>query len=170
MNLRIGVLAGRHDPRVGYGLFYGELPDTMKAAAVIQEPLNLSGDVLSLIAWRIPDLVAYQHAFDEWWLAPLDDDFPLVRLNAIGIEMLTLMNGHITVGALLEKFGHKICGPDGQPGSWHLERWSVPNYSLCYFGTEPPGGHRHKAKWDLLLQQIRESWSGRQDVEWRRRV
>lgn len=137
----------------------------MKAAAVIQEPLILSGDVLSLLAWRIPDLVAYQHTVDEWWLAPLDDDFPLVRLNMVGIEMLTSMNGHITVGTLLEKYGNKICGPDGQPGTWHLERWSVPNFSLCYFGTEPPGGHRHKAKWDVLLQQIREGWSGQQDFE-----
>ena len=137
----------------------------MKAAAAIQEPLTLSGDTLSLLAWRIPDLVAYQHAFDEWWLAPLDDDFPLVRLNAVGIEMLTSMNGHITVGALVEKYGNKICGPDGQPGTWHLARWSTPNYSLCYFGTEPPGGHRHKAKWDLLLQQIREGWSGQQEFE-----
>ena len=108
----------------------------MKAAAAIQQPLMLSGDVLNLIAWRIPDLVAYQHAFDEWWLAPLDDDFPLVRLNQVGLEMLTSMNGHITVGALLEKYGDKMCGPDGQPGAWHLERWSIPNYSLCYFGTE----------------------------------
>jgi hypothetical protein len=132
----------------------------MKAAAAIQEPLTLSGDTLNLLAWRIPDLVAYQHAFDEWWLAPLDDDFPLVRLNAVGIEMLTSMNGHITVGALVEKYGNKICGPDGQPGTWHLARWSTPNYSLCYFGTEPPGGHRHKAKWDLLLQQIRERLVG----------
>ena len=80
----------------------------MKAAAAIQEPLTLSGDTLNLLAWRIPDLVAYQHTFDEWWLAPLDDDFPLVRLNAVGIEMLTSMNGHITVGALVEKYGNKI--------------------------------------------------------------
>lgn len=137
----------------------------MKPAAAVQEPICLTEEILSLRAWRIPDLVAYQHAYDEWWLAPLDDTYPLIRLNQSGIEMLTAMNGHITVRALLEKYGTKICGPDGQPGEWHLQRWSLPNYSLCYFGTEPPGGHRHKAKWDLLLQQIREGWSGEEDFE-----
>ena len=74
------------------------------------------------------------------------------------------MNGHTTVGTLIEQYGMKICGPDGQPGSWHLERWATPNYSLCYFGTDPPGGHRHKAKWDTLLQQVREGWSGRKGL------
>jgi ubiquinone/menaquinone biosynthesis C-methylase UbiE len=137
----------------------------MKPVAVVQEPLTLTGDTLSLLAWRIPDLVAYQHTEDEYWFAPLDDHLPLVRLNRTGVEMLRAMNGHITVGALLEKYGTKVCGPDGQPGQWHLERWATPNYSLCYFGAEPPGGHRHKAKWDILLQQIREGWSGREGFE-----
>lgn len=137
----------------------------MKPVAAVQEPLKLAGETLTLLAWHIPDLVAYQHREDEYWLAPLDDNFPLIRLNSTGIEMLKSMNGHITVGALLEKYGTKVCGPDGQPGQWHLERWATPNYSLCYFGTEPPGGHRHKAKWDILLQQIREGWSGQQGFE-----
>ncbi len=137
----------------------------MKLAAAPQEPLTLTDEVRRLLAWRIPDLVAYQQAQDEWWFAPLDDHLPLVRLNRTGLEMLTAMNGHTTVGALLEKYGQTICGPDGQPGRWHLERWATPNYSLCYFGAEPPGGHRHKAKWDVLLQQIRESWSGQEGFE-----
>jgi ubiquinone/menaquinone biosynthesis C-methylase UbiE len=137
----------------------------MKPLAAVQEPLHLAGKTLNLLAWHIPDLVAYQHREDEYWLAPLDDNFPIIRLNPTGIEMLQSMNGHITVGALLQKYGTKICGPDGEPGQWHLERWSTPNYSLCYFGTEPPGGHRHKAKWDLLLQQIREGWSGQEGFE-----
>mgnify|MGYP003380932874 FL=1 len=137
----------------------------MKPVAAVQEPLQLTGETLSLLAWHIPDLVAYQHREDEYWLAPLDDNFPLIRLNLTGIEMLKSMNGHITVGALLEKYGTKVCGPDGQPGQWHLERWATPNYSLCYFGTEPPGGHRHQAKWDILLQQIREGWSGQEGFE-----
>ena len=137
----------------------------MKPVAAIQEPLHLAGETLNLLAWRIPDLVAYQHTEDEYWFAPLDDNFPLVRLNNTGVEMLRAMNGHTTVGALLEKYGNKICGPDGQPGQWHLERWATPNYSLCYYGTEPPGGHRHKAKWDILLQQIREGWSGQEGFE-----
>lgn len=137
----------------------------MKPVAAVQEPLKLTGETLTLLAWHIPDLVAYQHLEDEYWLAPLDDNFPLIRLNLTGIEMLKSMNGHITVGALLEKYGTKVCGPDGQPGQWHLERWATPNYSLCYFGTEPPGGHRHQAKWDILLQQIREGWSGQDGFE-----
>ncbi|HSN05273.1 MAG TPA: class I SAM-dependent methyltransferase [Nitrospira sp.] len=137
----------------------------MKPVAAVQEPLKLTGETLNLLAWHIPDLVAYQHREDEYWLAPLDDNFPLIRLNQTGVEMLKSMNGHITVGALLEKYGNKVCGPDGQPGQWHLERWATPNYSLCYFGTEPPGGHRHKAKWDILLQQIREGWSGQEGFE-----
>jgi ubiquinone/menaquinone biosynthesis C-methylase UbiE len=137
----------------------------MKPLAAVQEPLQLAGETLTLLAWHIPDLVAYQHAEDEYWLAPLDDNFPLVRLNHTGVDMLKAMDGHTTVGALLEQYGNKICGPDGQPGRWHLERWATPNYSLCYYGAEPPGGHRHRAKWDMLLQQIREGWSGQGGFE-----
>ncbi len=137
----------------------------MKPAVVQHEPLKLSPETLALRAWRIPDLVAYHHAADEWWFAPLDDTLPIVRLNRMGFEMLSAMTGHITVGALLEKYGRWVCGPDGSLGQWHLERWALPNYSLCYFGTEPPGGHRHRAKWDLLLQQIREGWSGQDGFE-----
>jgi SAM-dependent methyltransferase len=137
----------------------------MKPFAAVQEPLHLAGDVLNLLAWRIPDLVAYQHSEDEYWFAPLDDNLPLVRLNGTGVEMLRAMNGLTTVGSLLEKYGGRVCGPDGQPGHWHLERWATPNYSLCYYGVEPPGGHRHKAKWDILLQQIREGWSGHDGFE-----
>ena len=137
----------------------------MKPCAAVQEPLHLAGDVLDLRAWHIPDLVAFEYAEDEIWLAPLDDAFPLIRLNQTGLNMLKAMNGHTTVGMLLERFGTEICGPDGQPGQWHLERWGTPNYSLCYYGTEPPGGHRHRAKWDILLQQIRDGWSGREGFE-----
>ena len=137
----------------------------MKPAVAAHEPLNLTGETLNLLAWHIPDLVAYQHNEDEWWFAPLDDNLPIIRLNRTGLEMLQAMNGHTTVGALVEKYGQQVCGPDGQPGQWHLEHWALPTFSLCYFGTEPPGGHRHKAKWDLLLQQIREGWSGREGFE-----
>ena len=137
----------------------------MKPLAAVQEPLQLAGEALNLLAWRIPDLVAYRHAEDEYWLAPLDDSVPLIRLNDTGTDMLRAMNGHITVGRLLEQYGDRVCGPDGQPGRWHLERWATPNYSLCYYGAQPPGGHRHRAKWDLLLQQVREGWSGREGFE-----
>ena len=42
----------------------------MKPAVAAHEPLDLTGETLSLLAWRIPDLVAYQHNEDEWWFAP----------------------------------------------------------------------------------------------------
>jgi ubiquinone/menaquinone biosynthesis C-methylase UbiE len=137
----------------------------MKPSVAAHEPLNLTGDMLSRLAWHIPDLVAYRHHEDEWWLAPLDDNLPIIRLNRTGLEMLQAMNGHTSVGALVEKYGSQVCGPDGQPGRWHLEHWALPTYSLCYYGTEPPGGHRHKAKWDVHLQQIREGWSGQDGFE-----
>ena len=137
----------------------------MKPAIAAHKPLSLAGETLSLLTWRIPDLVDYQHHHDEWWFAPLDDNLPIIRLNRTGLDMLQAMNGHTTVGALVEQYGSKICGPDGQPGQWHLEYWALPTYSLCYYGTEPPGGHRHKAKWDLLLQHIREGWSGQEGFE-----
>ncbi|MCA1958879.1 MAG: class I SAM-dependent methyltransferase [Nitrospira sp.] len=137
----------------------------MKPRALVQEPIPLTDETLNLFAWRVPDLVIYQHHSDECWLAPLDDNLPVIRLNQTGVAMLHAMNGHTTVGALLEQYGTKICGPDGQPGRWHLERWATPSYSLCYYGSEPPGGHRHQAKWDLLLQRIREDWSGQDDFE-----
>ncbi len=137
----------------------------MKPAVALHEPRSLEGETLALLSWHIPDLVAYQHSEDEWWFAPLDDNLPIVRLNRTGLEMLKSMNGHTTVGALLEKYGSRVCGPDGEPGRWHLERWSLPTYSLCFYGAEPPGGHRHKAKWDVLLQQIREGWSGQDGFE-----
>ena len=137
----------------------------MKPTAAIQTPLQLTGDILKLRAWRMPDLVAYQHEPDEWWVTPLDDHLPVLRLNRAGIELLTSMDGHDTVEGLLAKYEKWVCGPDGQTGHWHLERWSLPGYSLCYFGAEPPSGDRHGAKWDLLLQQIREGWSGQEGFE-----
>ncbi|MFM8540258.1 MAG: class I SAM-dependent methyltransferase [Nitrospira sp.] len=138
----------------------------MKLAATLHQPLTLSDQVLALRAWRMPDMIMYQYSANEWWLTPLDDQFPLVRLNRAGLELLTAMDGHATVGELLNRYGKWVCGPEGQNGCWFLERWSLPNYSLCYYGTEPPdGGHRLNIKWDLLLQQIREGWSGRQGFE-----
>ncbi len=110
-------------------------------------------------------MIIYQHMTDEWWLTPLDDHLPLIRLNRVGMELLTAMDGHVTVGALQDRYGKWVCGPDGETGQWHLERWSLPTYSLCYFGTEPPTGDRHGAKWDLLLQQVREGWSGQKGFE-----
>ncbi len=137
----------------------------MKPAAAVREPLVLTEDVLSLKAWRIPDMVAYQRDTNEWWISPLDDNLPLVRLNRAGLELLTSMDGQTTVASLHHKFGRWVCGPDGETGQSCLERWSLPNYSLCYFGSEPPQGDRHGAKWDLLLQQIREGWSGREGFD-----
>ncbi|MGH7256511.1 MAG: class I SAM-dependent methyltransferase [Nitrospirales bacterium] len=129
------------------------------------QPLALTGEVLNLRAWKMPDMVVYQHAPEEWWLTPLDDALPLIRLNRLGIELLLSLNGNVTVGWALERFGKWVCGPDGETGRWHLERWSLPRYSLCFFGTEPPNAGRHGAQWDLLLQHIRERWSGREGFE-----
>lgn len=137
----------------------------MKLTPAAHPPLALTPDVLNLRAWRMPDMVIYQHASNEWWLTPLDDHLPIIRLNRVGVELLTSMNGHTSVGALLDRFGKWVCGPDGQTGQWHLEHWPLPTYSLCYFGSEPPSGDRHSAKWDLLLQQIREGWSGHEGFE-----
>lgn len=137
----------------------------MKQTALLHPPLTLNGDILKLRAWRMPDMLLYQHADEEWWIAPLDDHLPLIRLNRMGLELVTAIDGHHTVSSLLDRFGKWVCGPDGETGQWHLERWSLPNYSLCYFGTDAPSGDRHGAKWDLLLQQIREGWSGKDGFE-----
>src|SRR2546430_4043157 len=81
-------------------------------ASPAQDSLALTGDVLALHAWRMPDMVLYQHAYEEWWLAPLEDTVPLVKINRAGLNLLNAMNGKVTVGALLEKFGHRVCGPN----------------------------------------------------------
>jgi ubiquinone/menaquinone biosynthesis C-methylase UbiE len=129
----------------------------MNSPLGVEAPKPLTGEALKLRAWRMPDMVVYQHADDEWWLTPLDDTLPLIRLNRVGMELLTALDGR-PVGSLLERFGRWVCGPDGETGQWHLERWSLPHYSLCYFGSEPPIEGRH-TKWDMLLQRVREGWS-----------
>src|SRR2546428_580823 len=81
-----------------------------------QDSLELSDEVLALHAWRMPDMVLYQHAYEEWWLAPLEDTVPLVKINRAGLNLLNAMNGKVTVAALLEKFGPRVCGPNGETG------------------------------------------------------
>ena len=137
----------------------------MERSIVAQSPMELEGEVLNLRAWKMPDLVMYRHGPEEWWITPLDDDLPLIRLNSVGAELLASIDGRNTVGALLAKFGKWVCGPDGETGLWHLERWALPRYSLCYYGSEPPTQDRHGMKWDGLLQQIREGWSGKEGFE-----
>jgi SAM-dependent methyltransferase len=137
----------------------------MKPAQAPHGALQFTEEVLTLRVWRMPDMVVYQHRAEEWWLTPLDDDLPIIRLNHAGAELLAALDGHVTVAALLERFGNRVCGPDGQSGRWHLERWAQPRYSLCYFGSQPPTAGQHGAKWDLLLQQVREGWSGNQGFE-----
>ena len=105
----------------------------MKPAVAVHEPRNLTGETLNLLAWHIPDLIAYQHHADEWWFAPLDDNLPIVRVNRIGLEMLKAMNGHTTVRALIDRYGSRICGPDGQPGQWHLVNPMTPAPSTQIF-------------------------------------
>ena len=137
----------------------------MKPAATHQESIELTDEVLALRAWRMPDMVVYQHADEEWWLVPLDDALPLVRLNRLGATLLAAMDGQSTVAALLAKFDNKVCGPNGETGRTCLERWSLPRYSLCYYGADPPAKDRGEARWDLLLQKIREGWSGSSGFE-----
>ncbi len=121
-------------------------------------PVALEGDILEQRAWRMPDIVIYQHAPDEWWVAPLDEELPLIRLNRMGASLLGAMDGRMTIGALLNQFGKWVCSPSQHNGRWHLERWAQPRFSLAYYGTEPPSGHSAEAKWDLLLQKVREGW------------
>ncbi len=129
------------------------------------QPLALEGELLEQRAWRMPDLVVYQHGDDEWWVAPLDEDLPVVRLNRMGASLLGAMDGRLSINTLLDQFGTWICGMNKETGRWFLERWSVPRYSLCYFGTQPPTGHSVNAKWDLLLQKVREHWHENAAVE-----
>jgi SAM-dependent methyltransferase len=121
-------------------------------------PQVLEGDILNQRAWRMPDIVIYQHAPEEWWVAPLDEELPLVRLNRMGAALLGAMDGRMTIGALLNQYGKWVCSPTQHNGRWHLERWAQPRFSLAYYGTEPPSGHTAEAKWDLLLQKVREGW------------
>ncbi len=121
-------------------------------------PQALDEDLLSQRAWRMPDIVIYQHGPEEWWVAPLDEELPLVRLNRMGATLLGAMDGRMTIGALLNQYGKWVCSPSQQNGRWHLERWAQPRFSLAYYGTEPPSGHSAEAKWDLLLQKVREGW------------
>ncbi|TAL09806.1 MAG: class I SAM-dependent methyltransferase [Nitrospirae bacterium] len=132
---------------------------------VIVDQLALTDDVLALRAWRMPDMVVYQHADDEWWLTPLDDAVPLVRVNRAGASLLAAMDGQATVGSLLEKFGNRACGAGGETGRACLERWSLPRYSLCYYGAEVPAQDRGEARWGLLLLKIREGWSASTEFE-----
>lgn len=123
-------------------------------------PMTLEGDLLQQRAWRMPDLIIYQHGPEEWWVTPLDEELPLIRLNRRGASLLAAMDGKSTLATLLHQFGKWVCGPNNETGRWHLERWALPHYSLCYYGSEPPSGHSAEAKWDLLLQRVRERWHG----------
>ena len=58
----------------------------------------------------MPDLVVYQHGDQEWWVTPLDEDLPLVRLNRMGASLLGAMDGRLSISALLEQFGKWVCG------------------------------------------------------------
>lgn len=140
-------------------------PTSLSSSSTTIEPLRLEDDLLQQRAWRMPDLVVYQHGEDEWWVTPLDEDLPLIRLNRMGASLLGAMDGRASIRALLDQFGKWVCGPGQETGRWHLERWSLPAYSLCYFGAEAPSGHSVNAKWDLLLQKVREKWHGNVAVE-----
>src|ERR1041385_3768332 len=88
------LLASIPAHRVGCGPQSDQITSIMKPPVAAHEPLNLTGETLNRLAWHIPDLVTYQCNADEWWVAPLDDNLPLIRLNRTGLEMLQEMNGH----------------------------------------------------------------------------
>lgn len=122
------------------------------------QPQGLEGEILQQRAWRMPDLIVYQSGDEEWWVTPLDEDLPLVKLNRMGASLLGAMDGRSSIQALLNQFGKWVCGPNQETGRYFLERWATPRYSLCYYGSEAPSGHSVNAKWDLLLQKVREQW------------
>ncbi|NKB80998.1 MAG: methyltransferase domain-containing protein [Nitrospirales bacterium] len=133
-------------------------PDRLQA-------LSLEGETLQQRAWRMPDIIVYQHNVNEWWVTPLDEELPLIRLNRAGASLLGAMDGRATLQTLLDQFGTWVCSPSGETGRWHLEHWSLPRYSLCFYGAEAPSGHSVHAKWDLLLQRVRDHWPGNAPVE-----
>ena len=131
----------------------------------VPQALSLEKEDLQQRAWRMPDIIVYQHNADEWWVTPLDEELPLIRLNRVGASLLGAMDGRVTLQTLLDQFGSWVCSPSGETGRWHLEHWSLPRYSLCFYGSEAPSGHSVNAKWDLLLQRVREHWPGNAPVE-----
>src|SRR5438093_685662 len=62
-----------------------------------QDSLELSDEVLALHAWRMPDMVLYQHAYEEWWLAPIE-----TTVSHLFREPSEAMGG-LTYGRLLAK-------------------------------------------------------------------
>ena len=134
------------------------MPDSPTVTFSTIEPQVLEGEVLQQRAWRMPDLIVYQADDEEWWVAPLDEDLPLVKLNRMGASLLGAMDGRSNIQTLLNQFGKWVCGPNQETGRYFLERWAIPRYSLCYYGSEAPSGHSVNAKWDLLLQKVREQW------------
>ena len=75
-------------------------------------------------------------------------------------DRLGAMDGRSNIQTLLNQFGKWVCGPNQETGRYFLERWATPRYSLCYYGSEAPSGHSVNAKWDLLLQKVRDQWHG----------
>lgn len=141
------------------------MPDLSQVSPSTIQPQALEGEVLQQRAWRMPDLIVYQYGPEEWWVTPLDEDLPLVKLNRMGASLLGAMDGRSSIKTLLDQFGKWVCGPNQETGRWFLERWASPRYSLCYFGNEAPSGHSVNAKWDLLLQKVREQWHENVAVE-----
>lgn len=136
------------------------MPDSLPATFSAIQPQGLEAEVLQQRAWRMPDLIVYQSGDEEWWVAPLDEDLPLVKLNRMGAALLGAMDGRSNIQTLLNQFGKWVCGSNQETGRYFLERWATPRYSLCYYGSEAPSGHSVNAKWDLLLQKVRDQWHG----------
>ena len=50
-------------------------------------PQTLDEDMLSQRAWRMPDILIYQHGPEEWWVAPLDEELPSSPIKPHGRDL-----------------------------------------------------------------------------------
>ena len=141
------------------------MSDLPQASPASLHPQALEGDLLQQRAWRMPALIVYHSGPEEWWVTPLDEDLPLIKLNRMGAALFGAMDGRSSINTLVDQFGKWVCGPNQETGRWCLEHWALPRYSLCYYGNEAPSGHSIHAKWDLLLQKVRERWHENAAVE-----
>ena len=117
----------------------------MKPAVAIHEPRHLSGETLNLLAWHIPDLVAYQHHPDEWWFAPLDDNLRTLRTheanhvilaNGLGRAGTSFMNEGLASAVISQSFA--------EIGGTFFYKWAAANRARLI----PIGDLVDDSKWD----------------------
>ena len=136
----------------------------MEQTALLHPPLTLNGDILKLRAWRMPDMLRISMRM-KWWITPLDDHLPLIRLNRIGAGTRDRHRW--------PSHGEQLAGSFWKMGVW--SRWrnrsvafgAVVLAQLLALFLRNRRAERRSArhKWDLLLQQIREGWSGKEELE-----